>query len=301
MSIEQQQWLNQNRYRNYPIKEDCPAYAVGTGGALLPDVQLPTDLLVDFVLTVATPDAGLRVYLSSVALIGTSLALEFKDHNDVQITTLAVATGSHTLYKQYPLIGVGDYEDARGTVVLGDLSHLRDVLPEGQFEFSLATTELEPSVVRPDIRGVRSLQCENNGVVTTRMFGHVRLVAGTNIRLVALPEYNAIRIDALDSTGFNEECDCVDAFTLPCVRMINGINIEDVQLVGDKCLEVTTVGNQIRFTDRCSQPCCGCVELDYLNKNMDLLTQQLGVLEGYSTELRDKIISFINAVLVSSI
>ena len=153
--------------------------------------------------------------------------------------------------------------------------------------------------MRPDLRGVRSIQGDTAGVLTTRLFGHVRLVAGDNIKLTLLEDENAIRIDAIDASGFEEACACVDDFQLPCIKSINGIAVEDVRIIGDKCIEVKPSGNELMLTDRCSQPCCGCIELEFLTKNLDLLEDQLSRLEGYADQMRDRLIQFITNVLVS--
>jgi hypothetical protein len=297
MAVMHQEWLNQNSYRAYPIREDCTRYAVDEAGAQLPDVQIPNALFADLVLTVAgTPT---RYYISKVAYIGKFLSFEIMDQAGNPVITAAIPLASHVPFASYPLIGLGEYEDARGAVVIGDTSKLSQTLPEGSFEFSLVTAELEPSTVRPDLRGVRSLQGDYNGNVTSRLFGHVRLVAGDNIRLTLLPDENAIRIDAIEAGGFSDECECVDDFTLPCIKSINGIAIEDVRIVGDNCIEVTPSGNELVLTDRCSQPCCGCIELEFLTKNMDLLEDQLSRLEGYADQMRERLVQFITNVLVS--
>jgi hypothetical protein len=297
MAVLHTEWLNQNSYRAYPIKEDATRYAVDADGNQLEDVQIPNTLFVDLVLTVG--GEPLRYYISKVAYIGQFLSFEIMDNSDVQVVTAAIALSSHVPFKSYPLVGTGDYEDARGAVVIGDTSRLPQQFPEGSFAFSLATAELEPGIVRPDLRGVRSLQGDYNGSLTARLFGHVRLVAGDNIRLTMLPDLNAIRIDAIDAAGFEEECECVDDFKLPCITSINGIAVEDVRIIGDKCIEVVPSGNELMLTDRCSQPCCGCIELEFLTKNMDLLEDQLSRLEGYAEQMRDRLIQFITNVLVS--
>lgn len=299
MAIINQEWLNQNGYRAYPVKETVSRYAVDGDGNLLTDVQIPNNLLVDFVFTVAGVEAGVRMYISRLAYIGNFLSFEFKDGSDNLIATLAVNLATHTAYDRYTIVGTGDYEDARGVAVLGNVTNFPNQFPEGNFAFTLATAELEPCTVRPDLRGVRSIQAETNTEQTERLYKHVRLVAGENIRFTLLQSQNAIRIDAIDSSGFETACECEDQFKLPCIQSINGINIEDVQIVGDKCLQITTQGNQILLSDTCSQPCCGCVELEFLTKSLDLLEDQLSRLEGYATQMRDKLTQFITNVLVS--
>lgn len=295
MPITQQEWLNENSYRAYPIKETVSRCAV-TDGLQMTDLQIPNYMFVDFVLTSGT---NTRIYLSKLGYIGDFLSLELRDQDENQVATVAVNIASHTPFARYPITGVGNYDDARGVIVLGDLSRLSQDLAQGSFNFTLDTAEMEPCTIRPDLRGVRSLQAETAGVLTAKLTGHVRLVAGDNIKFTYMEEANAIRIDAIDASGFEDECPCIDEFQLPCVQSINGIAIEDVQIVGDKCIQVVTSGNQITLTDKCSEPCCGCIELEFLTRNLDLLEGQLSRLEGYADQMRERLIQFITNVLVS--
>lgn len=297
MDITQQAWLNSNGYRAYPLRETVSRYAV-LDGSVRPDVQIPNSIIVDLILSLAGA-AAVRVYVSKVALIGGFLSLEFKDADGVTVCTTAINTADHTRYDAYPLVGVGTYEDARGSIVIGDTTQLHTAFPEGNFDFSLATAELEPSVIRPDIRGVRSIQVDNNGEVSARLTGHVRLVAGQNIRLVPLPEQNAIRIDAIDANRFADACECEDTFQLPCITSVNGISIANLQIVGSDCVVVERVDNKIKITDKCATPCCGCVELELLSKALDTQADQMTRVINYSDNLRDKLEQFINNVLAS--
>ena len=298
MSIIQQDWLNSNSYRSYPIKESCSRMA-WVSEAFSREIVIPDNMLVDMVLSVGTNDPDIRVYISDVVLVGGFLSLAFKDASEAAVATLAVDLSGHTAFDSYPVVGVGAYEDTAGRVTLGDLSDISEHFPEGNFQFKLVSAELEPSIIRPDIRTVSSIQSDNAGELGPVLYGHVRLVAGENIRLTPLPELNAIKIDAIDATGFEDACECDDAFTAKCINAINGVDVSDVQIVGDKCIEVEVSGNQIKLVDKCSQPCCGCVELEFLSRNLDTLQDQLSRLETYETEIRDKLINFITNVLTS--
>ena len=139
MAVLHQEWLNQNSYRAYPIKETVSRYAVDGSGNHLPDIQIPNCMLVDFVLTVA--GTVVRVYISQIAYIGQFLSLEFRDTDGVQVATVAVNIADHTAFDRYPIVGIDDYEDARGVAVFGDLTKLADVFPQGNFQFNASTAE----------------------------------------------------------------------------------------------------------------------------------------------------------------
>jgi hypothetical protein len=288
------EWLNENSLRAYPIKEDVRRMPVDEDGVVLTDTVLPNSILVDMVLTTASPTAK-RVYLAQLAYVGDLLTFVFKDDGDIQVGTVTVTPSTHTKYDSYSFAGVDEYDDARGAIVVGDLTNLADELAEGLYTFTLALAELEPRVVRPALRGVRSLQIVSSGVLSDFIYGHVTLVAGNNVLLTYVEDENAIRIDAISGEGLNEECECEDQLGQNnIIRTINGIPIEDVIIQGDgQCVEVNTSGDTITIIDKCSEPCCDCPELEFLTESLKILESTVTRLENYSQELETRINQFV--------
>lgn len=289
-----QEWLNQNSYRSYPFREDVNLTPDGESGWVLPNY-----LLVDLILTTAG-DAAVAIRVSQVAFVGGFLTLVFADASGTTVCTLAVDTAAHAAYASYPLAGIGDYEDTRGVAILGDLRRLAEDVPDGAYTF--AGAELEPCVIRPDLRGVRSLRVGSGDSLSDFIRGHVKLIEGSNIRLTYVPEENGIRIDAIDGSGFNQPCDCEgDQAELPCISSINGISSSSVQIVGDgSCVEVTVQGNKIMIKDTCSAPCCGCPELEFISTHLALEETVLRKLEAYAEDLQVKFLNTITAILAST-
>lgn len=299
-AITQQEWLNQNSYRAYPFKEDStrgftPERARDFGVVAF---HIPDYLLVDMVLTVAGP-GDVRVYCESIAFIDNVLSLTFKDLAGSVVTACSVDIHEHTQYNSYNIIGQGDYSDARGIIVLGELATLEHDLPFGVYHFEPNATELEPTVVHPDIRGVRAIQAVDGTNRTPLLTGHVKLIAGNNVRLTYIPENNAIRIDGIDSTGFNDDCVCDSNAVREPITTINGINAEDVTIVGGRCVQVDTEGSQIRISDTCSVPCCGCLELEFLGKSVDMLDGRITKVDGYADDIQRALVDFTSNVLGS--
>jgi hypothetical protein len=287
------EWLNQNAYRAYPFAEDTRRVSITT------QVTVPDYLFVDYILTVAG-DATLAVRMEQLAFVAGFLTCVFVDQSGSRVCTLAVDTNTHETNQSYALTGQDTHEDCRGKAVLGDLTNLRQDLPDGAYTFEQAV--LETSTVRPDIRGVRSLQTASGDVVSEYIYGHVRLIEGSNVRLTYLPTCNGIRIDAISGAGFNEQCECDEQYQLPdCVRRINGINADDVEIVGDgKCVDVSVSGNQIMITDTCSQPCCGCPELEFITTHLDLLQATVQRVEDYADVLRNRTLELITSMLAAT-
>jgi hypothetical protein len=294
------EWLNANSLRNYPFKEDASLVPVDAGGNPIPDLQLPNYLLVDFVMMMPST-LMVDVYLSQLAKVGNLLTFIFANTGGTIIATLAVDYSVHQTYNSYEIVGVGGYNDVRGKVVLGDLRDLNADLAEGLYTFQLAGAKFESTTVRPALRGVRSLQLENDTVLSAYIYGHVKLLNGANIQLTYLPAYNAIRIDAVSGAGLNESCECEGTQGWRnVVRMINGIAVENFELVGDgTCVDVKTEGNKLVISDTCSAPCCGCPELEFLTDSLKVLEATIGNLESYANQLQAQITNFVSTFVLT--
>lgn len=288
------EWLNSNSLRNYPFRED--ATLVPASG----DVRLPNYLVVDFVLMMPTT-LPQSVYLSQLSKVGNLLTFVFADTISNIITTLAINYQTHTTNQSYDLIGNFGYSDVRGKIVLGDLTRLDDDLAEGLYTFTLTSAAFEHTTVRPAIREIRSLQLSNSGTLSGYIFGHVKLLAGDNVRLTYLPTYNAIRIDAISSGGLNEDCDCATVIgRRNIVRTINGIAVEDLTIEGDgQCVTVTPQGNKLVISDVCSTPCCGCPELEFLTQQLKVLDVTLSNLQSYADQLNTRISTFVSTFVLT--
>ena len=291
--VSHTEWLNRNANRAYPFQENMGRLPVDPGGTLISDAQLPNYLLVDFVITIPG-DPVLRAYLAQVAIVGNLLSMVFKDTADVQLTTLTIDLATHTAYQAYDLIGADTYSDVRGRVVLGDLANLADDLTEGLYELTDEQALFEAATVRPAVRAVRSLRTLSDGTESAFIYGHVKLIAGDNVQLSYDATLNAIRIDGVSGAGFEEECDCGDIGQDNNVRTINGIPIEDAWIVGDgECIDVTTEGNNIKIKDLCSEPCCGCPELEFVTESLKVLEASITNLEAYAQQLNERIDNFV--------
>ena len=298
------EWLNQNSLRAYPFKENMQRHPQTEAGSLLSEIQVPNTLVVDFVITVAldVPATPIRIYLSQLAFVGNLLTLVFSDTDDVQVGTLSVNTDLHTPNQGYTFLGTGTaYEDARGRVVLGDLTRLAEAISPGLYDFAIGQTELEPGTIRPDIRAVRSLQTSYLGAVSDLLFGHIKLLAGQNIRFTYDTVTNTIRVDAISGAGLNEECECQEEAG-QCVETVNGIAINDVTIEGDgECVEVRTEGNRIIIEDMCASPCCDCPELEFLTESLKVLDVSMNTLEEFCAKLNERIDLFVTSWIVTRV
>jgi len=281
------EWLNANSQRAFPFKEDVSRQDVN-GLAVIPN-----SLLVDLVF-VLPAGTSYRYYLKTLMYSGAHLTLVLADETGATIATLTVDLTTHTTNKAYTLQGEGNFSGAVGRLCLGNTSSLDAQLPRGVYNFALTTAEFELRTVRPDLRAVYSLAVVGaDGAESDKLTGIVRLLAGQNVRLTYIPAAGllpaGIRIDAVNNDDYEEDCGCSSSVAPPApLRSINGVTGTSgrVDLIsGSPCLQIAVVGNKLQLTDKCSEPCCGCAEIEFLTDRLQLLQDTIDKIEALQNEL----------------
>jgi hypothetical protein len=295
------EWLNGNAERAFPFKEDVSLRDTNSV------IRIPTRLIVDLVFVVPA-GADYRYYLKSMMFSGTHLNLVMADESDNTVSSVTVDLQTHSRNAAYTMAGEGSFSGATGRIALGDLDNLQNDLPVGVYEFTLAASEFELRTVRPDLRAVYSLSAIGaDGTVTDDITGIVQLIAGANVRLTYVPAAGGqpagFRIDATGNDDYIEDCDC-DSQVIPLkpIRSINGVGGDESSGRIDlesatPCLTLSVSGDTLVLTDTCSQPCCGCPELEFLTERLKLLDDTVGKIEAFQAELSDRQLSFYQSVL----
>jgi len=243
------------------------------------------------------------MYLAQFARAGNLLTCVFRETGtNAIVTTVTFDANTHVPGTGYSLAGTADWFDARGWLTIGDLRKLAADIPEGLYNYEPEQTLLETRVVRPALRGIRSLRVVNQDNTSDYLYGHVKLLAGDNVRLQYDRELNGVWINAEPNAGYRETCDCESPAQTNLVNTVNGIPAEHLTIVGDgECVEVRTEGDKIIISDKCSEPCCGCPELEFLTESVKVLDASLSRLEYYSEQLAERISTFVtNFVLTVS-
>jgi hypothetical protein len=297
------EWLNSNAERAFPFKEDTSRQDENLV------VRIPNRLIVDLIFVVPAA-ANYRYYLKSLMYSGSHLNLVMADEAGTTVSSVTVDLSTHTRNDAYTMSGEGNFAGAVGRIALGDLTNLTADLPPGVYAFSLDTAEFELRTVRPDLRAVYSLTAVGaDGTVTSPITGIVQLLAGANVRLtyVAAAGGNpdGIRIDATGNDDYEEDCNCDSKVTpLTAVRSINGVGANPasgrLDLVSmTPCVTISVTGDSVVLTDNCSQPCCGCPELEFLTERIKLLDDSVGKIESFQSELSARQLAFYQSVLES--
>lgn len=297
------QSLNENSRRNYPLAEEATALDEAE------EFRLPTDFLLALVLTIP---AGFdirptRVFLRAVTVTGAGYRLDFAydDASDAppRVASVNIPASTHQEYDEYLLLGLDDFAEATGQVVIGRLENINGQ-PAGRRLFSSAAGQLDPTVVRPMLAGVTSLQVRNGVELSPPISGFVRFQNGTNTSLSVseLDGLTTIRWDAIQGAGLNDSCECDDDPDegVP-IRFISDVGPGpdgNVDLIAGNCVEITAVTNGLLIRDSCDTACCGCPELEALTSRMMLvesniprLQTQADRLESITTQTADVILA----------
>ena len=294
-------WLNENSLREYPFHEGVGLRPNDTAGAMVESGwTLPNCLVVDMSISVAGSNFDPFLYLGQMSVVGGGVTLVFCDRNGAKVMSVYANVSDHVKYESYQVAGTGSFSDARGVVCLGDLAEFMERTPDGLYTVSADESRIEPTCIRPSSVGVRTLRAEDSsGYTSLGLSGDVKLIAGDNIRFDYDPDDNALLVCADPNSGYTDECNCEDNGQQHIVRSINGIQVENVQIVGDECMQVTTDSGIITISDTCAKPCCGCAETAFINQTINDLQTSVNTLEGNVSSLGDRLQSFITSYVLS--
>jgi hypothetical protein len=291
-------WLNHNAARHYPLADD--ADGVDNSGSF----TLPTDFLLELDLPV---HAGMdvdpaRFFLKHLGAYATGyfISIGYQPTGDdpddaVDVATCLVPRTTHTENRMYALGGVEPFEDTSGKVVIGKLDNI-DKEPAGFWTFTLAQGRLDPDAVRPMIRGISSIIVVNGTEESQPLYGDIVLESGQNIQLLVSNADSGtptIRLNAINGEGLTEECICEgeEAPRSP-IYTINGVAPRldgELTLVSGDCLTFEAITNGLRMTNTCSKPCCNCVDLERITRDLERFGEQVAAVISFSTELRSTV------------
>jgi hypothetical protein len=289
------EWLNANSVRSYPLSD--AATKTDVSGSF----RLPDSTILSLYLPVS---AGINVqaenfYLSKLAVFSSGLLVQisYNDGSDEPplVASASLSFSNHYEYKSYSLVGVGNFSDSVGKIVLGSINDLK-ALPAGDYSFSYAGGKLDTDCVRPVLRGVTSLTLVNGNDTSDKLVGEIQLVAGTNMRLTVVSSNantSVVRFDAISGEGLSKDCVCTDNNEeAPCIRTINGIAptaAGDFSVLSDEGMTITPINNGIRLEDASSKPCCGCAELEAVTRELTKFGDSALTFQNYLNRLEGSV------------
>lgn len=293
------EFLNHNAQRSYPLSAEATKQDVSGSFTIPDDFLVGLDLPISTAMDMSTG----RFFIRQLGLFASGVQLVIAYETDTAYVDVASAliptTGTVVRNKVFTLGGIEPFDDIVGKVVIGRIDTLQQQ-PNGLFTFNLLGSRIEPQAIRPMIKSITSLRVTNAGGATSdRLYGDIELVAGSNIQLTT--SGSRIVISALSGAGTVQSCVCAgEAAAIPCIKTINGIaptSDGNFNLVGDNCLDLQTTANGVKMTNSCSQPCCGCAELEAITRNLELFAAQRSTLETFVNQLAATTATFDSTVL----
>ena len=262
--------------------------------------QLPNDFIVDMILPVSAGASfdPTQFYISQVGVFssGVSIAIAYMQFYRV-FALVNIPVTNFVEYSSYPIVGFGDMFDSVGTITIGKLETIMKY--PGAWSFSgpnIYSTQLVPTVIRPNLRAVSSIRVSNQGDEGDPLTGDIILASGSNYRLDV--SGNTIIFNAVSGDNMTEPCQCTNIDrNSPPIRSINGVipdQAGNINLYGTSCLSIAAGQYNLTLSDTCSKPCCGCQELNVLTSTLDNMNTQMLILENAAARL-DTTVGVINA------
>jgi hypothetical protein len=304
------QWLNHNSQRSYPLTERATKQDINNV------ITIPDSFIVGmyFPIHAGTTFTPNGFYVSSLLISPTGFNIIIGYTSDpanpnatntiTQVAAANIARANYTQNTAYALAGINEFYDSVGYVVLGNLDEI-DKQPSGLYNFNFSGGEIETDVIRPMLRSVSSLRVSNNGEFSDRIYGHVTLLAGDNIRfdVSSSGSETYITINAVNNENLNQTCLCDVVDTGDCIRLINGIPATNGNFVlaQNSCLSATEISGRsgLQLEDTCAQPCCGCSELDALRDQVNRFGDGITTLQNFVTRLGSEVTQMSLVVLGS--
>jgi hypothetical protein len=300
------EFINLNSQRRYPLADDVTTQDVTLSFTLPNSFILEIDLPVSSGVSVDPSQFFLQqlgVYGSGfVVVIGYQPAVGAP----VSVAIAQISRATHVPNNVYTLNGTGNFADTQGKIVIGDLSDI-DLQPAGIFNFAVTDTRLDSDAIRLMLRELTGLVVVSGGQSSQRVYGDVEFVADQNFQFSVVNTVGQnpqIHFSAISGEGTITPCICVDDQTAPPIRTINGISGTpggDFFLLGGDCVNFTAMANGLTLNDTCSQPCCGCSELQVINQALQLFGSEKTTLANFLSQLAAEVSTMSLTVLGSRI
>jgi hypothetical protein len=283
-------WLLSNATRKYPMIDGVDKK--DTSGSF----TIPDDFIVDLSFSVPPAnytDASLFHILSVVIFEqGCIITLGY---NNTLVASASISRTTFTPNSVYTLYGSGIWENCSGSIIIGSLDNAV-LQPFGAWTFSVSSTRLIPTVIRPALQGVSSITTISGNKQSVKLRGDIELVAGNNI---------SITLSGTEENPVITIADAViteDAEESTSIKTINGIGPNEegnFTILGSSCMTVEEITNGIKFSDVCSEPCCGCDELKVVNDALNSLDSAVTTQGNYVARLEGMTLQLLQSVLAS--
>ena len=284
------EWLNSNNLRSYPFKEDTSKKLFTLNGVDT-GMSMPDDMLVDAQIVVPYTDTPVKVYLREILKYATGVTMKFyiKENADYVFIGSCVIGIDDDPYTIYTLTSSAIEDTKYSGCIYRLISGTRsNSIIDGSYTCNI---EMESDVVRPALGEVRSISILSDTEIIGPLYGDINLVAGDNI--IFTVEDNTVTINAIDTSNMEEEdCDCGDSAykDKQCIYTINNIPPDgdgNFKLVPGTCISIDSDGSVV-IADTCSEPCCGCAELEKISESYKILDSSINRITSNVSRLAEE-------------
>lgn len=284
-------WLNANSQRRYPLMDNATRADTNTA-MVIPD-DFMVDLLWPVQASLGADPTLFHIYAIDIFGAGVKITLGY---DGGPIGETLIDTENFAPNKTYVISGLNDFEDSIGKVVIGSLNSIQAYA--GHFEFDSAGAGLLPTVIKPNLRDVSAIFLQNGQDLSDAIQGDVVFEAGNNFQLNfqrrsgTKADPHVIVLSAIDGTNLNADCECDPQETRQPILTIDGIPGDvnnNFNLLGSTCVQLTPITNGLKVENPCSEPCCGCQELEVVQQATETLTGQVHSLINLAAKLETAI------------
>jgi len=281
-------WSNINSLRNYPLRDGVSR--VDTLGIF----TIPNDFIIDLSVA-ASSVVATKFFISQISNEINQFVIQISDNSLNVVGSFTVPVAGFSYNSDFYLqTTTGMYAYASGKITIGSLDNIVNQ-PVGVFNFTLATTEVEPRTVIVAISGINEIVFTDSNGTSQTLSGTVNIVARNNLRYSYDGSDNYLILDAGDGLGLNTSC------TTPvCVQTINGVTPDsngNISFIGLGCSTISAdVQYTIALNDSCCTPCAGCDDLSTLTSRVNSLEMSYISLNNLYNYLNTQLTSFTNTV-----
>lgn len=307
--IENLEWKNHNAIRHYPITGDSSMSS--TDGS----VTIPDDFLIgmSFAMpsSLGTHDLS-GFYVSKIGIYATGVTIVISYTGGTTSTEIASTTIPRSLHTEgtaYRLTGLGDYSALVGYVVVGTLDNILEEAA-GSWSFDEEGARIEQDCFYFVPAYVSSIAVAYGGIRSEPISGDVVLYGESGVVLQRddslYTDASAIKISLLDTAGYSEFGGVPTSNADEAIRTINQVRPENsgnINLQGTDCVKIdsTTIPNTILIDDDCSEPCCGCNELQVITNALEDLSTRIAELEAFQNRIGNLTLQMQQTILGSKI
>lgn len=284
MQIFNQQWLDENSDRAYPLVD--AATRLDTGGVF----TLPNDLVVDARISAPSSLDGARFFISRTSAYGSGLVLTIAVDGVGDVASVTVPLANFSDYSAFAIAPLPGY-NVSGTMVIGNGASAI-AAGSGSYTFTLAATRFLPTVIYPGGAGVTSITFRDGFGVDSKLTGDVVLAAGDNTAVSVSGQ--TITIGMTTGVVIDDPCPCVDAGgrDRTAVKSVNGVTPDsagNLTVIPVGCVGIGIVNGQLQLQDNCATPCCGTPEIQTLTDAVNNIQAYLATLANGSAALESAV------------